>query len=356
MDFSHLKLSTWGHVSFFVAAIVLSCTSYYHPKNPAAVRVKCGPAPWASSDTIGYNADQSNWNECAEHEDKRIAQDPKEAGGQARTATNQQPGVSQHKPSVGGVPNSDSDRPIHLAGVPTGTTESSPASVTDTTTKSPSDSGSASSSPEAQQECQNKVLEVIDGRRMAWVQKVLDECPKTRLPRGTYKSAKGSPVYVELEVTDKGCAAYMTVINRTWTVTKTYESDQGYYSRDYNRDLYCESNGIVTSDQRTDPMGYSGQCAIPHASLSKNAVWNAHGTAISVTETGLPTIQLQRRSATIEAVDGLPRLWPKGRRVSDDQARISVAFARPGSAHPTSVDGQYQLPDPPPRVSLDSVT
>ena len=332
--------------------MTVACTSYYHAKNPVEVRKRCGVAPWASSDTIGYSADQSNWNECAEREDKRIAQEGKDSGGQAKTATSNPPYASQHKPSVGGVPNSDIDRPNDLASKAVNPVEAISLKVDDTTPKTVEPASPSISEEETQQNCKNKIIEVMQERRNTWAQEVLNECPRTKLPRGTYKSVKGSPVYVELEVTDKGCAAYMMILNRTWTVTKTYEGSQGYYTQDYNRDLYCESTGIVTSDQKTDPMSYSGTCAIPHASLSQGATWEAHGPSVTVTDTGL-TIRLQRKSATIEYENGLPHLWPKGRRISNDQARISVAFAKPGAQQPARTG--YQLPDPPVLVNLDRV-
>src|SRR5664280_1716394 len=155
--------------------VILGCTSYYKPKNPAEVREKCGNAPWASSEAIGYDAKQEEWNDCAEQLDNRIAREGKSPSEQSRVASNQVPAASQRKPEVGGVPNPDPSLEKKLA-------------VTEPKVENTAVTTPTNIPTESQEECHKKALEAIEERHQAWAQKVLDECPKTRLPHGTYQS------------------------------------------------------------------------------------------------------------------------------------------------------------------------
>lgn len=183
-----------------------------------------------------------------------------------------------------------------------------------------------------QAECRS-TLEDIEASRArekedAAIAEALASCPDTGIPAGTYKTADGLP-HVELEVTERGCAAYEAFARIEKLHVRTHDGVP-YLAPGSE----CTVGGTLTSDRKPKHARFEADC--------RRKVFDvlSEGDAWAFTSTGTPTVTvttsedpkrrivLRRSSPDVPVSGGLPRLWAKQRTESDDAARASIAFAK----------------------------
>jgi hypothetical protein len=196
--------------------------------------------------------------------------------------------------------------------------------------------------------------EIVKLHEMRFPPPSAEVCSDSGIPAGTYETAEGALPWVKLEVSESGCAAYEAYTYRDGTVTKEYAGAEGTWTRDYQRRFECTVGGTLSAQRYPKHRRYSGNCLRKIFDvLSEDTPWTVvKGSepivVASVSDKGDKkprTVRLTRVSPSVEQVGGVSRLFAKQQVESDDQARVSVAFARPAPGQSVGCPG-LALGDP----------